>query len=114
MSKYSRPPLRVQDAPRALSRFTYIPSADGKDTNLLIFLPGLGDTHANFAAFARSLNLPQSACLILQGPMPLPLDDMDGGAWYPSFEDDGERTHSVAPRICLFRAHFTLDLSRPY
>ena len=87
---YSRYTLQQSDVPSALSKFTYSPSADDKDTNLIVFLGGLGDTHTNFAQFARSLNLPQSATLVLQGPLPIPFDDMHGGAWYPAFEDDGE------------------------
>jgi hypothetical protein len=87
---HARPRVEASSMPPAFREFTYIPSADGKDTNLLVFLPGVGDSHRNFAAFARSLNLPQSASLVLQGPFPLPFDDMDGGMWYPWFEPDGE------------------------
>ena len=64
--------------------FTYIPSDDGTDENLLILLHGLGeplkdylqsrllssvgDTHVPFTKLGRSLNLPQTAILALQAP----------------------------------------------
>ncbi len=68
--------------------FTYIPSDDGTDENLLIILHGLGnylrrpesprldihtirstgDTHVPFAKMGRQLKLPQTAILSLRAP----------------------------------------------
>ncbi|KAG8916516.1 hypothetical protein FRC01_003018 [Tulasnella sp. 417] len=48
--------------------FTYFPSDDGTDENLLILLHGLGDTHVPFAKLGKSLKLPQTATLALRAP----------------------------------------------
>lgn len=49
-------------------------------TNILILLHGLGDTHASFTTLARQLTLPETACLTLQAPTPLPFD-LGGFHW---------------------------------
>ena len=38
-----------------------------KPCNVVLFLPGLGDTSENFSRFAQALNLPGTLCLTLQG-----------------------------------------------
>lgn len=48
--------------------FSYIPSDDGTDENLLILLHGLGDTHLPFTNLGRQLKLPQTAVLALRAP----------------------------------------------
>lgn len=48
--------------------------------NILILLHGLGDTHEPFAALGTNLNLPETACLSVRGPTPLPFD-MNGFHW---------------------------------
>lgn len=52
-----------------------------KPTNAVLFLCGLGDTSENFSSFARALNLPETLCIALQGPSPLPLPLPDGFHW---------------------------------
>jgi predicted esterase len=52
-----------------------------KPTNTVLFLPGLGDTSQNFSSFARALNLPETLCVTLQGPTPLPLPLPEGFHW---------------------------------
>jgi predicted esterase len=52
-----------------------------KPTNAVLFLPGLGDTSQNFSSFARALNLPETLCITLQGPTPLPLPLPEGFHW---------------------------------
>jgi len=52
-----------------------------KPTNAVLFLPGLGDTSQNFSSFARALNLPETLCITLQGPTPLPLPLLEGFHW---------------------------------
>lgn len=42
--------------------------------NLLILIHGLGDTHLPFAALGSNLNLPETACLAIRGPVPLPFE----------------------------------------
>jgi predicted esterase len=44
-------------------------------SNIVIFLPGLGDTSANFSSFPRALNLPSTLTLTLQAPIPIPFPD---------------------------------------
>ena len=48
--------------------FSYTPSDDGVDENLLILLHGLGDTHVPFANLGKQLKLPQTASLALRAP----------------------------------------------
>jgi len=48
--------------------FSYTPSDDGVDENLLILLHGLGDTHVPFANLGKQLKLPQTATLALRAP----------------------------------------------
>lgn len=43
--------------------------------NIAIFLPGLGDTSANFSSFPRALKLPSTLTLTLQAPMPIPVPE---------------------------------------
>src|SRR5271156_5777362 len=49
--------------------------------NIVLFLPGLGDTSSNFSSFARALNLPETMCITLQAPFPLPLPLDPGYHW---------------------------------
>ncbi len=56
------------------------PPASHPATNVLILLHGLGDTHASFTNLARQLSLPETACLSLQAPTPLPFD-LGGFHW---------------------------------
>lgn len=67
-------------------QFTYSPSDDGTDENILLFLQGLGDTLAPFSNLAKSLKLPQTATLVLQAPLQIPLLDTPAFQWYPSFD----------------------------
>jgi predicted esterase len=52
-----------------------------KPTNAVLFLPGLGDTSQYFSSFARALSLPETLCITLQGPTPLPLPLSEGFHW---------------------------------
>jgi len=66
--------------PTALHPVLYTPP-DTKVTNAVIFFPGLGDSSHNFSAFARALNLPDTLCITLQPPSPLPLPLPEGFHW---------------------------------
>jgi hypothetical protein len=45
--------------------------------------------YAPTTALAQRMGLPQTACLALSGPLPVP--ETDGGrAWFTMFDDDGE------------------------
>ncbi|CAO2647130.1 Nn.00g080520.m01.CDS01 [Neocucurbitaria sp. VM-36] len=56
------------------------PPASQPPTNVLILLHGLGDTNASFTKLGQQLNLPETACIALQAPNPLPFD-LGGFHW---------------------------------
>lgn len=63
--------------------YTIIPSATPPSKpaqNLLILLHGLGDTHLPFATLGSNFNLPETACLAIRGPIPLPFE-ISGFHW---------------------------------
>jgi predicted esterase len=47
---------------------------------VLLLLHGLGDNHLPFASFGRRLALPETCCISLRGPAPLPFD-LEGYHW---------------------------------
>ncbi|KAH7134995.1 phospholipase/Carboxylesterase superfamily protein [Dendryphion nanum] len=49
-------------------------------TNVLILLHGLGDTNTGFIRLGQQLNLPETACIAVQAPNPLPFD-LGGFHW---------------------------------
>lgn len=51
--------------------------------NILVLLHGLGDTATQFASFGRALNLPETICITVQAPTPLPTTfiDHEGYHW---------------------------------
>lgn len=55
------------------------PSPD-EPLNVVIVLHGLGDTNVPFTAFARHMALPETTCVCVQAPHPLPLD-LQGYHW---------------------------------
>ncbi|KDQ56904.1 hypothetical protein JAAARDRAFT_194848 [Jaapia argillacea MUCL 33604] len=101
----SRSNPRVKPAPRRSFipvPFSYHPSDDGTDENLLILLHGLGDTHAPFSSLGRSLKLPQTATLSIRAPSQIPLlDDPPAYQWYPSFDHLGELVTNPNPTPAL-------------
>ncbi|MCJ1464861.1 hypothetical protein MMC07_003476 [Pseudocyphellaria aurata] len=56
------------------------PASFPRLANVLILLHGLGDTKAPFSRLGRQLNLPDTTCIALQGPMPLPFE-LGGFHW---------------------------------
>ncbi|KAF2198543.1 phospholipase/Carboxylesteras-like protein [Delitschia confertaspora ATCC 74209] len=56
------------------------PPSSQKPTNVLILLHGLGDTNASFTRLGQQLNLPETVCISLQAPNPLPFD-LGGFHW---------------------------------
>lgn len=43
-------------------------------TNILILLHGLGDSHESFEKLGKQMNLPETACISIRGPKPLPFE----------------------------------------
>ncbi|RSH82279.1 hypothetical protein EHS25_005989 [Saitozyma podzolica] len=67
--------------------FDYTPSRDGKDLNLLILFHGLGDSKGPFSKLGTSLNLPSTAVLVLNAPLPIPfLESPEHYSWYNTFD----------------------------
>ncbi|KAI9775421.1 MAG: hypothetical protein M1839_001116 [Geoglossum umbratile] len=61
--------------------FSITPPPDSQPpTNVLVLLHGFGDTHVPFSSLGKSLALPETACISVQGPMMLPLD-LGGFHW---------------------------------
>lgn len=60
----------------------YCPTAPSSlpPTNILILLHGLGDTNASFTKLGQQLSLPETACIAVQAPKPLPFD-LGGFHW---------------------------------
>jgi len=56
------------------------PSLSTQPINALILLHGLGDTNASFTNLGKQLALPETTCISLQAPTPLPFD-LGGYHW---------------------------------
>jgi predicted esterase len=56
------------------------PPSSQPPTNILLLLHGLGDTNTSFKTLGQRLNLPETACLSIQAPNPLPFD-LGGFHW---------------------------------
>lgn len=54
---------------------------------MLVLLHGLGDTHAPFANLGRQMNLPETACIAVRAPAPLPFD-LGGFHWGDDMQFD--------------------------
>ena len=71
---------KAPDFPSALQPVFHAPTS-GQVANVIVFLPGLGDTAANFCGFAKALNLPETLCITIQPPSPLPVPLPAGFYW---------------------------------
>ncbi|KZS94170.1 hypothetical protein SISNIDRAFT_427371 [Sistotremastrum niveocremeum HHB9708] len=81
--------------------FSYAPSDDGTDENLLILLHGLGDSHTPFAKLGRQLKLPQTATLALRAPELIPYLYEEAFQWYPTFDALGEFLERPNPSTAI-------------
>ncbi|EOD49737.1 putative phospholipase carboxylesterase superfamily protein [Neofusicoccum parvum UCRNP2] len=70
----------AQDFPSTITLSISPPPASQPPTNVLVLLHGLGDTHASFAALGRQMNLPETVCIAVRAPAPLPFD-LGGFHW---------------------------------
>lgn len=77
----------VEDFPKDLHPVIYLPT-NNQPTNVMVFLPGLGDTSTNFSSFARALNLPDTLNITLQPPYPLPFPFGPGFQWSDDVQVD--------------------------
>ncbi|KAF4303833.1 putative phospholipase carboxylesterase superfamily protein [Botryosphaeria dothidea] len=77
----------AQDFPSAVTLSISPPPSSQPPTNVLILLHGLGDTHASFANLGRQMNLPETACLAVRAPAPLPFD-LGGFHWGDDMQFD--------------------------
>ncbi|KAF2844944.1 phospholipase/Carboxylesteras-like protein [Plenodomus tracheiphilus IPT5] len=56
------------------------PPSSQPPSNVLLLLHGLGDTNAPFTKLGQQLNLPETVCIAVQAPAPLPFD-LGGFHW---------------------------------
>ncbi|KIK68492.1 hypothetical protein GYMLUDRAFT_35920 [Collybiopsis luxurians FD-317 M1] len=95
--RVKKPPQKVAIS----TSFSYSPSDDGTDENLLILLHGLGDTHIPFSKLGRQLKLPQTATLALRAPERIPFLYEEAYQWYTSFDQLGELIDRPNPTPAL-------------
>ncbi|CAF9936621.1 MAG: hypothetical protein HETSPECPRED_010391 [Heterodermia speciosa] len=63
------------------------PPPSQQPVNILLLLHGLGDTNASFTTLGTQLALPETACISLQAPTPLPFD-LGGFHWGDDLQFD--------------------------
>ncbi|KZT04962.1 uncharacterized protein LAESUDRAFT_737744 [Laetiporus sulphureus 93-53] len=97
-SPRTKPPPRSSSIPVP---FTYNPSDDGTDENLLILLHGLGDTQVPFGKLGLQLKLPQTATLALRAPEQIPFLYEQAFEWYTSFDPLGDLLAQPNPTPAL-------------
>ncbi|EXJ93656.1 hypothetical protein A1O1_02048 [Capronia coronata CBS 617.96] len=85
-SSHPSAPL-ASDLPASLKPVFHLPP-NNIPTNVILFLPGLGDTAANFSSFARALNLPDALTITLNPPFPLPFPLGPGDQWSEDLQVD--------------------------
>lgn len=76
------------DFPSSLQPVIHLPPSS-HPTNVILFLPGIGDNAANFSSFAKALNLPDALTITLNPPFPLPfLLGLPGDQWSHDLQVD--------------------------
>lgn len=88
-SSNAKPLKKTPPSKNSSLPFVYTASPDGIDENLLILFHGLGDNPTNFIQFGKKMRLPQTACLAIKAPFPIPFFD-EGTSWFSSFDACGE------------------------
>ncbi|KAG9769334.1 hypothetical protein ABEF93_001767 [Exophiala dermatitidis] len=101
MSSLPSPPLQ-SDLPASLSPVIHLPP-NNVPTNVILFLPGLGDTATNFSSFAKALNLPDALTITLNPPFSLPFPLGPGDQWSEDLHVD-TTTGTIDPDSPLTRA----------
>lgn len=78
----------VSDFPSYLQlTITPPPNSSPQLTNVLLLLHGLGDTNTSFTNLGKQLALPETTCISLQGPTPLPFE-LGGFHWGDDIQFD--------------------------
>ncbi|KAF2646675.1 alpha/beta-hydrolase [Massarina eburnea CBS 473.64] len=62
------------DFPSSVTLSITPPPASQPPTNVLILLHGLGDSNASFTKLGQQMSLPETVCIAVQAPNPLPFD----------------------------------------
>ncbi|KAL8754283.1 MAG: hypothetical protein Q9199_004457 [Rusavskia elegans] len=75
----SRQPV-ASDFPAQLNTSIIPPPPGQSPVNVLLLLHGLGDTNLSFTNLAKQLSLPETTCITIQAPFPLPFD-LGGFHW---------------------------------
>ncbi|THZ82836.1 alpha/beta-hydrolase [Aureobasidium pullulans] len=73
MSTSKRLPT-TSDFPSSWTLTVSPPPSSQRPTNILILLHGLGDAHLPFAQLGTQMNLPETACISIKAPEPLPFE----------------------------------------
>ncbi|THU80320.1 hypothetical protein K435DRAFT_832004 [Dendrothele bispora CBS 962.96] len=111
-SSQPSPSPKVKSPPKPTSNptpFSYHPSDDGTDENLLILLHGLGDTHIPFSKLGKQFKLPQTAVLAIRAPEQIPYLYTESYQWYPSFSPLGDLLTDPNPTPALTLLSTVLD-----
>lgn len=78
--------------PSTLNLTVTPPPSSQQAINVLILLHGLGDTNVSFTTLGNQLALPETACISLQAPTPLPFD-LAGFHWGDDIHFDSTDGH---------------------
>ncbi|KAK5223235.1 hypothetical protein LTR47_010316 [Exophiala xenobiotica] len=87
------------DFPSSLKPILHLPP-NNTPTNIILFLPGLGDSATNFSSFPRAMNLPDALTITLNPPFPLP---------FPLGSGPGDESGSWSEDLHIDTATGTLD-----
>lgn len=93
---------QVSDFLDDLHPVIYLPPSS-QLSNVILFLPGLGDTSANFSGFAKALNLPDTLTITLQPPFALPFPVGPGWHWSDDLQID-TATGTIDPDSVVSKA----------
>ncbi|THU87358.1 hypothetical protein K435DRAFT_867368 [Dendrothele bispora CBS 962.96] len=111
-SSQPSPSPKVKSPPKSTSvptPFSYYPSDDGTDENLLILLHGLGDAHIPFSKLGKQFKLPQTAVLAIRAPEQIPYLYTESYQWYLSFSPLGDLLTDPNPTPALTLLSTVLD-----
>ena len=86
------PVPKREDFPASLT-LAITPPDTARSTNILILLHGIGDTLTPFANFASALHLPETTCITIQAPKPVPFE-LPGYHWGDDIVFEGDSLDS--------------------